>query len=214
MLNVSSDRLPPDAQPTDAFRQVMRGCASSVAIVSSAEDGVAAGIVATAVMSVAMEPPALVVCINRSSSCHALLMRRRAFTVNFLSSGQAGYASQFHRSKAEDRFRGEEWAFLNSDEAVIPGLPFLVDAQASVFCWAEEPIEAYTHTLFIGCVAAVRLGHGVDPLLYCEGRYGRFEVLQGEAGLVKHEEIPDLDGWIDHFNAKQTTHLATRDFPL
>ncbi len=203
MGNISTDLLSCSTQSTEAFRQVMRGCASSVAIVASAENGVPAGIVATAVMSVAMEPPSLMVAINRSSSCHAVFVRRLAFTVNFLSGKQADYASVFHRSSVEDRFSTGGWIFSDGDDTQIPGLPLLTGAQASVSCWADQVIEAHTHTLFLGRVAGVKLGSEVDPLLYCEGQYGRFNSLQSIGRTAQHEVAPEIDEWIDHFSARQ-----------
>ena len=171
MLNTSPDSQLSDIRENEAFRQAMRGWASTVAVVSSAENGTPSGIVASAVISVSMEPPSLLVAMNRSSSCHALFLRRQAFTVSFLSNSQSKYAQEFHRRKSEDRFSGREWAFSDADGTAIQKLPFLTAAQANIFCWVEEAIEAHTHTLFIGRVAAVRLCSAIDPLLYCDGQY-------------------------------------------
>ena len=65
----------------------MRGFAASVAIVASAEAGVRAGIVATAVMSISLTPPSLMVAINRFSSC-----LRAAFA-------QAGFHSELSQPR-------------------------------------------------------------------------------------------------------------------
>jgi len=164
----------PRGPSEEPFRIAMRGCASTVAIVASEEDGVAAGIVVTAVMSLAMDPPSLTIAINRSSSCHDVFVRRRCFSVNFLAGEHADIASKFHGSSARERFRNGSWSVCDSADPIFAGVPYLADAQANVFCLAEDVIEAHTHTLLIGRVKDVRLGASMDPLLYCAGQYGRF----------------------------------------
>jgi flavin reductase (DIM6/NTAB) family NADH-FMN oxidoreductase RutF len=165
----------------EEFRLAMRGFAASVAIVASAEAGVRAGIVATAVMSISLTPPSLMVAINRFSSCLGLFLRRRAFSVNLLNRQQAEVASRFNKRKPNERFCEGRWEYLSEGEARVGGLPFLCDAQANIFCNIDEAIESHTHTLLIGRVRCLRSGQGIDPLLYCDGQYGRFDDLQGRS---------------------------------
>jgi flavin reductase len=177
------DQGEPINEPTaesaaEEFRLAMRGFAASVAIVASAEAGVRAGIVATAVMSISLTPPSLMVAINRFSSCLGLLLHRRAFTVSLLNREQAEFASRFNRSKPNERFSEGRWEYLSETEARVGGLPFLCDAQANIFCSIDEAIESHTHTLLIGRVRCLRLGQAIDPLLYCDGQYGRFDDFQ------------------------------------
>jgi flavin reductase len=180
------DHREPMNRPTaesaaEEFRLAMRGFAASVAIVASAEAGVRAGIVATAVMSISLTPPSLMVAINRLSSCRGLLLRRRAFTVSFLNREQAEFASRFNERKADERFSEGRWECLSEGEPGVGGLPYLCDAQANIFCNIDEAIESHTHTLLIGQVRCLRLGQAIDPLLYCDGQYGRFGDLQGRS---------------------------------
>jgi flavin reductase len=170
-----------DRPTAEEFRLAMRGFAASVAIVASAEAGVRAGIVATAVMSISLTPPSLMVAINRFSSCLKLFLRRRAFTVNLLNRGQSEVASRFNKRKPDERFSEGRWECLSESEARVGGLPFLCDAQANIFCNIDEAIESHTHTLLIGRAHCLRLGQAIDPLLYCDGQYGRFDDLQGRS---------------------------------
>src|ERR1700744_4522110 len=58
-----------DALESD-FRKAMRTLASAVSIVSTTSDNRRFGMTATAVCSLSMAPPTLLVCINQSSSLH------------------------------------------------------------------------------------------------------------------------------------------------
>jgi hypothetical protein len=106
------------------FRKAMRTLASAVSIISTAIEARRFGMTATAVCSLSMEPPALLLCINQSPSLHQPLLDARRFCVNILHADQDELARTFSRQQIEDRFARGGW---QADDA---GVPFLVDAQA------------------------------------------------------------------------------------
>ena len=54
------------------------------------------------------------------------------------------------------------------------GLPYLADAQANIFCSVAERWRYGTHSIFVGQVEAVRADAELDPMVYLDGRKGRF----------------------------------------
>ena len=60
---------------------------------------------------------------------------------------------------------------------VIDGLPWLLDAQSTLFCCVDNHHDYGTHTIFIAKIRSVHETRKSDPLLYCEGHYGLFEKL-------------------------------------
>jgi flavin reductase len=147
------------------FRKAMRTLTSAVSIISTGTDGFRFGMTATAVCSLSTQPPALLVCINRSASLHQPLLAAGRFCVNILHAGQDELARTFSRQTIEDRFARGDW---RADEA---GVPFLADAQASVFCALEDSHRHRTHSIVIGAVYRVAVRERVHPLLYQDGRY-------------------------------------------
>jgi len=146
------------------FRSAMRALASAVSIVSTTHDGQRFGMTATAVASMSMSPPSLLVCVNQAASLHAPLLASGAFCVNILHAWQSALAQAFG-SKQVDRFAHGTW--LLDDRA----MPYLADAQASIFCDVDD-IHAYgSHTVVIGKVYRVGVCGPVHPLLYQDGRY-------------------------------------------
>ena len=51
------------------------------------------------------------------------------------------------------------------------GVPFVADAQASVFCTVEETYGHRTHSIVVGAVYRAAVREAVHPLLYQDGRY-------------------------------------------
>ena len=147
------------------FRKAMRTLASAVSIISTAIEARRFGMTATAVCSLTMEPPALLLCINQSASLHQPLLDARRFCVNILHADQDELARTFSRQQIENRFARGGW---QADEA---GVPFLTDAQANVFCAVEQTYRHRTHSIVIGEVYRVAVRDRVHPLLYQDGRY-------------------------------------------
>ncbi len=160
-------------QTEASFRDAMRRLAATVTIISTGGRGRRHGITATAVTSLSMDPPSLLVCVNRSGSLHALLADNDRFCVNLLRSEQAGLSDAFSgKLTSEERFLHGDWM----DDG--KGLPYLVDAQASIFCKKQDAIEHGSHSIFIGVVDSVLTMNDVCPLIYSDGKYSRCSPLE------------------------------------
>lgn len=152
------------------FRLGMRRLAAGVSVVTTIEDGVPRGFVATAVTSVCAEPtPCLLVCVNRSVSSHDALHRSGILCVNVLAEGDATLAARFASpNNRERRFEGCGW------EALATGAPALEGALVSFDCEIKHEMPVHSHTVFIAEVKAVRVSDNeVAPLIYVDGRYER-----------------------------------------
>lgn len=148
------------------FRSAMRRLASAVAIVSARGCDGPAGIAVTSVTSLSMEPPAVLVCINKSASFHGCLAIDMPLTVSILSRHQREVSMAFGGSvPRERRFEVGCWA---DDES---GAPILCDAQANLACRVDSITPYGTHSIVIARVEAVRLCGGVEPLIYQDGSY-------------------------------------------
>jgi flavin reductase (DIM6/NTAB) family NADH-FMN oxidoreductase RutF len=150
------------------FRVAMREFASGVAIVTCANGKERAGCTATAVASLSLTPPSLVICLERSSSTLAVLTQAGAFAVNILGGQHGALASRFAGRdgvEGEARFEEGDWSPL------MTGAPTLVDALASLDCRVEAIVERHTHAIVIGDVQAVRVGAKRSGLLHWRSRF-------------------------------------------
>jgi flavin reductase (DIM6/NTAB) family NADH-FMN oxidoreductase RutF len=155
-----------EAAVRTAFRNAMRCFASTVSIISVQSGSERHGTTATAVTSVSLDPPSLLVCINQDSRLHAFLRSEARFCVNFLHVGNLGISRGFSSAMSSaERFAHGDW---RSDRH---GIPYLADAQASLFCVKEVEVPYGSHTVFIGRVFDARVRNDVCPLLYGNGAY-------------------------------------------
>lgn len=148
------------------FKQSMRNIASPVGVVTTRHGDVRHGLTATAICSVSMEPPSMLVCVNRSASAEKLIAESGAFAINMLSEDQHNVARLFSTPglAPEGRYAEGDWHHLET------GSPVLNGAAVSFDCLVEKCIEWGTHNLYIGrVVAAETFNHEI--LLYKDGAF-------------------------------------------
>jgi flavin reductase (DIM6/NTAB) family NADH-FMN oxidoreductase RutF len=146
-------------------RLALRRLASAVAVVTCRDEEDRHAMTATAVNAMSMQPPSMIVCVNRASSFHAAISRAYSFAINILHREQAEISAGCGgKAKGEDRFGLGGW----SEES---GAPVLLDAQARIVCAKEDRFDYGSHTIFIGRVVSVGIHGMVDPLIYVDGHY-------------------------------------------
>ena len=149
------------------FTGALRNVASTVAIISTADaSGEWYGMTATAVTSVSAEPPQLLICTNRLTTCCGKITESRRFAVNYLAPHHNGLSRRFAdpRATPRQRFAGGPW------RAGAFGVPILSGALAAFSCRVVEWHDYGTHRVFIGAVGSVEAAHA-DPLLYVDGTF-------------------------------------------
>ena len=149
-----------------AYRAAMRRFASTVTIITAADHERSHGMTATAVTSLSMDPPSLLICINQKTLLHDILFRARRFCVNVLHQDQVALSAAFSGGvRAEDRFARGSWAHTDD------GIPYLDDAQANLFCKKAAAIPYGTHTIVVGQVEQVGVRDAIAPLVYQDASY-------------------------------------------
>ncbi|MWB78158.1 hypothetical protein GLS40_08995 [Pseudooceanicola sp. 216_PA32_1] len=152
----------------DAFRKAMRRLAATPCLVTTLRDGRRHGMAATSVTSLCFEPPSILVCVNTGASIHDPLDAEGRFCANLMGGAHSDLLGAFSGElKGEARFSLGDWR----EEG---GLPYLADAQANIFCSVAERWRYGTHSIFVGQVEAVRADAELDPMVYLDGRKGRF----------------------------------------
>ena len=153
------------------LRAGLRRLGKAVVMITAFHDERRWAMTATAVSELSMDPPSLLICVNRSASMFEGLTAGQAnFAVNILHAGQIDIANAgAGATKGEGRFAVGSW------KAHPCGTPWLEGAQASFLCRYERHIEYGTHAVVIGRVTEARTAGDVDPLIYVDGGYTRVE---------------------------------------
>lgn len=151
----------------DAFREAISRFASGVTVVTTRFGDTDYGTTASAVSSLSLEPPMLLICLNRSSSTQEAVRESGLFAVNVLDDSQADLAHRFAR-KSADKFDGVPVERGAGDVPVLP------DSLAHFECRVFETATAGTHIVFLAEVIGAT-GREGRPLTYFRGQFGRFE---------------------------------------
>lgn len=144
------------------FRAGMRRLASGVSIVASGTMSAPAGLVATSVTSLTLEPPTLLVCVALTASAYETIARTGALSVNILAATDAAIADPFiDPAVRSERFTRGIWRELST------GVPVLASALAAFDCEIVERFTHSTHAIFIGQARAVAIADQPDhPLVH------------------------------------------------
>jgi 4-nitrophenol 2-monooxygenase / 4-nitrocatechol 4-monooxygenase, reductase component len=151
----------------DQFRDLIGRFASGITVVTTLMDGAPYGTTASAMTSVSLTPPMLLVCMNRQSLTGQAIARSGHFAVNVLAEDQGFLADLFAR-------KGSSFADLRVTPGVR-GAPLLVDALATFECRVTDTVQAGTHSVLIGAVDRADGRPGM-PLAYFLGRQSRLSV--------------------------------------
>jgi flavin reductase (DIM6/NTAB) family NADH-FMN oxidoreductase RutF len=171
------------ASPAD-LAHAMRQIASGVSIVTAgdAETG-RTGVTATAVTSLSLSPPTIIVCLNQQSSDGVRIARNHSFAVNVLAADQIEIGERFAAKgglKGDSPFAAGTWTVGES------GAPVLTGALATIECALEEVIKRHTHAILIGRVIRTATLPRKPALSYWQGCY---VAIDRDENLVRLAEV-------------------------
>ena len=160
------------------FRRAMGHFATGVTVVTSiGEGGAPVGTTASAVSSLSLRPPLVLVCFDRASLTLRAIRAHGAFVVNVLSAPQQQLSANFAR-------RGLAAAWDGVRHRPGPtGSPRLDGVLAALECTVENSMPGGDHEIVVGRVHDVEIGYpGTAPLLYWRGSYLPVDAANGRAG--------------------------------
>ena len=153
------------------FRSVLGRFPSGVTVVTVRDDQqYDHGMTVSAFCSLSLEPPLVLICIDKSASLHGVLAAGNTasrFAVNILEAGQEEIARRF-AEEYPNRFEGIGFTRGTT------GAPILEDCLAVIECEVQSRHPAGDHTIVIGAVVASATSEG-SPLLYYRGGYAALE---------------------------------------
>ena len=144
-------------------RQVMGRFATGVTLVTTRYGEQIWGMTANAVMSLSLDPPRILISIDRQNRMHKHLSKSKCFAVNMLTKEQEAISRRFASSGPKDL----------SDLALSvaeTGAPILDDALAFIDCRLVQVVPGGDHDMFIGEPIAGNVGNG-QPLIFYGGNY-------------------------------------------
>jgi flavin reductase (DIM6/NTAB) family NADH-FMN oxidoreductase RutF len=132
---------------TETYRAIMRTFPTGITIVTAIDEtGAPRGLTTNAVTSASLDPPLLLVCVDRESRTLPAIRSSGAFVVNFMAA-EAEDVCRLFASKADDKFSRLSY------ETSARNLPVLhLHTLAWVECSIETELELGDHLVFVGLV--------------------------------------------------------------
>jgi flavin reductase (DIM6/NTAB) family NADH-FMN oxidoreductase RutF len=151
----------------DEFRAALGRFASGVTVVTTndCEENRPLGITVSAFSSVSLEPPLVLICIDKGAYLHDYLKNFGAFGVNILAEEQDKLSNLF-ASRENDKFKNISYSVGQL------GVPLLNDVLVNMECRTTHVYEGGDHTIFVGEVVTANVSDA-NPLLYFYGGYGK-----------------------------------------
>lgn len=157
----------PGQDPAVAFRRTLGMFATGVTVITTQVGDQVHGMTANAFMSVSLEPPLVVISVDRRSKMHQLLYEGRHYGINVLADDQQAMSDRFAGRRAAEGDDAEEPTFVQVHET-----PLVDGALAHLVARVVRSYWGGDHSLFLGRVEYARYGVG-QPLLFHGGRYER-----------------------------------------
>ena len=177
-MTMTLRQIPTEAGELATFKQAMRHLIGGVSVITAGADEAKTGLTVTSAISLSLDPPTMMVCVNRNASAWPVIQRERHYCVNILDSRHQGLADRFAGRGGVNgaaRYEGARW------RQFATGAWGLEDALAVVDCAVEEIIERHSHGIMIGAVKWVHLGGGGEALIYGHGSYSALNLARSRA---------------------------------
>ncbi|HEY7309876.1 MAG TPA: flavin reductase family protein [Gemmataceae bacterium] len=148
-----------------AQRRIMGHFATGVTVVTAYQDGEICGMTANAVTSLSLNPPLILVAVDKTAAMHDTLTASGCFALNMLTREQEHLSRRF-AMRGPKEVKDLTWS------KAVSGAPILSDSLAWVDCRLAEILPGGDHSIFLGEILAGEARDG-SPLLYFGGKYRR-----------------------------------------
>ncbi|WP_133981243.1 flavin reductase family protein [Kribbella voronezhensis] len=152
------------------FRTALGRFASGITIMSTLQGGVAHAMTANAFTSVSLDPPLVLVCVDKGVRMHDAVLECGFWAVSVLGSSQEAIAERFAKSGRDllTQFDG-----IGTAPGPKTGCPVIGGALSWLECRTWATYDGGDHTIVVGEVLSLGAEGVVDPaaLIYYAGHY-------------------------------------------
>jgi len=150
------------------FKAAMARFPSGVTVVITRDpNGQSFGFTASAFSSLSLQPPLILVCLDKSAESHPAFRGAGMFTVSILEAGQLDTAMKF-ATRGADKFAG-----VPLIDGAVSAMPMIEGAAVHLECRTHEHLEGGDHTIIVGEVLTAA-STDREPLVTYNRQFGRF----------------------------------------
>ena len=180
-----------DAIDPRQFRRIGGLFATGITIVTVRVGEDVHGMTANSFLTLSLDPPLIVVCVDQRARMHPLIREAGAFAINVLHEGQEAISRNFAgqpQASVQDSMR------FSTDD----GAPYILGCLATIRCDVHEVLPGGDHAIVVGrVVETIRGDVGAHPLVYFGGQYRRL-LVERDAGSAAPEPWLNRDVRVYH----------------
>jgi flavin reductase (DIM6/NTAB) family NADH-FMN oxidoreductase RutF len=171
-MTAAPNPVPPSALQV-AFRGAMASVCTPVSVVTATSGGLPHGTTVSAFASLSMDPPMVLVSLDRTSDLLGVIRETERFGLNVLGSEQSSLALTFARKGGVGKFAGVPWE-------IESGVPRIPGAGGFLACTVAQFVDGGDHVVVLGVVLSA---HTLDaqPLTYHGRVFGTHVALAQQA---------------------------------
>jgi flavin reductase (DIM6/NTAB) family NADH-FMN oxidoreductase RutF len=166
----------PERVTAAQFREALAHFATGVSVVTAAAPDGPHGVTVNAFASLSIDPPLVLICIERNRYSHAVLESSGAFAVNILAAGQEPLSRFFSSNNRPEGPRAFEGIPHRPGRC---SLPLLEGCLAYLECRITARYPGGDHTIFVAEVASAEVHPGRKPLVYYDRAYHTLDHVPG-----------------------------------
>jgi flavin reductase len=167
----------PDVADAKLLRRAFGNFATGVTVVTVGGHSPHA-MTANSFSSVSLDPPLVLVCIERSAVMHRSVIAAGCFGVSVLAAGQESIARHFAdhwRPLGQAQFEAVDWM-----PGAVTGAPLIDGTLARFECELWRSYDGGDHTIFVGRLLTLEWAADDDALLFFRGKFGYFNIDRSE----------------------------------
>ncbi|MFQ5750803.1 MAG: flavin reductase family protein [bacterium] len=155
------------AVSSETYRQVLGRFATGVTIITVKNEDGMHGLTVNAFTSLSLDPPLVLICIQKNGVSHGYFSGTRSFVVNILNEKQEELANRFADTQLNSQQRFQQLSFQFTRD----GIPILRGTLGHLECRLVNQYDGGDHSIFIGQVENAEVAETGKPLLFYESQY-------------------------------------------
>lgn len=156
------------ALDTKEQRRILGKFATGVTVAGTRDGDDTWGMTANAVTSLSLDPPLVILCVQRESQSHSRFKDAGCFALSILAADQQEISDRF-------AFKGPKDFSGLATKTAETGAPILADALGWIDCRLSDILPGGDHDIFVGEIVAGGAAPDGEPLLFYGGKYAKLD---------------------------------------
>lgn len=149
------------------FKNALSQFASGITVITFTDEKQMGGLTVTGFSSLSLEPPLVLITINKNTPSHDKILSSGGFAVNILGNDQEEISNQFASSKTDKHNLIQNFGYSIQET----NSPILKNCLTNLDCRVESEFSGGDHSIVVGKVVWSFVDNTKRPLVYYNRNY-------------------------------------------